>query len=63
MKALSPYQRLILLAIILTSLGVVFNTTLSDMGSIGTVFIAVGGLFLIMGMKKKADLDKEQAEE
>lgn len=51
---LEPYQRFVLLGIILIALGVTFSTTLKEaVGSLGTVFIAVGGLFLIVGMSKK----------
>ena len=52
------YKRLIFLSIILIALGVSFNTTL-DIGSLGTVFIAVGGLFLIAGMARKRTEDEK----
>lgn len=53
MKSLN-YRRAIFLSIILISLGVVFNTAIKENTSaIGTVFIAVGGLFFIIGMAKK----------
>ena len=48
------YKRTIFLSIILIALGVTFSTTLKDdVASIGTVFIALGGLFLIAGMAGK----------
>jgi len=52
------HRRLLFLGIILIALGVNFNTVLQDsVGSLGTVLIAVGGLFFIvsMNMKKKED--------
>ncbi len=43
---------------IVIALGVTFSTTLADtVGSLGTVLIAVGGLFFIMAM---AERKKEQ---
>ena len=48
------YRRALLFGIILIALGIVFNTTLaSSAGSLGTVLIAVGGLFFIIGMARK----------
>ncbi|TNE59394.1 MAG: hypothetical protein EP344_08575 [Bacteroidetes bacterium] len=50
----SNYRRPLFLGIILIALGIVFNTTLaSSAGSLGTVLIAVGGLFFIIGMTRK----------
>ena len=55
------YKRAILLGIILIALGVTFSTTMADsVGSIGTVFIALGGLFFIIGMSRKRQ--QEEAE-
>lgn len=48
----AKYKRLFFLSIILIALGVSFNTTL-EIGSLGTVFIAVGGLFFIASMARK----------
>jgi hypothetical protein len=48
----SESKKRIYLGIILISLGIVMNTTLS-IGGIGTVMIAVGGLFFIAGMARK----------
>ncbi len=61
MKNLESKKR-IYLGIILISLGVVMNTTLS-IGSIGTVMIALGGLFFIAGMAKKREEDAEEGTE
>ena len=59
MKAqLEGYKKFVFVGIILIALGVNFSTTLSDsVGSLGTVFIALGGLFFIIGMKQKKDKD------
>ena len=51
-RSLEKYQRTIYLAIILIALGVTFSTTM-PVKSLGTVFIAVGGLFFIIGMSQK----------
>ena len=43
---------------IVISLGITFNTSMKDsLGSLGVVFIAIGGLFFIirMNMKRKED--------
>ncbi len=48
----SNYKRSFLLGLILISLGVAFNTTLEN-GSIGTVFIALGGFFFVVSMARK----------
>ncbi|MDX1828652.1 MAG: hypothetical protein R3342_03805 [Lutibacter sp.] len=59
-KQIENYRRYIFLGIIIISLGITFNTTLKDVpGSLGTVFIAVGGLFFIIGMSKKSKVDKQ----
>lgn len=48
------YKKYILIGIIIIAMGIVFSNILDDIsGSLGTVFIAVGGLFLIIGMSKK----------
>jgi len=46
------YKRLFFISIILIALGVAFSNTLG-VGSLGTVFIAVGGLFFIAAMARK----------
>ena len=51
---MKKYRRYIFTGIIIISLGITFSTTMADsVGSLGTVFIAVGGLFLIIGMNMK----------
>jgi Ca2+/Na+ antiporter len=53
-------QRFILLSIILIAIGTVINNTAKiETQSLGVVLYAVGGLFLIIGMKKKKDEDAE----
>jgi len=56
MNSLNPsYRRFIFLAITLIALGVTFSTTMENVKSLGTVLIAVGGLFFIIGMSRKRD--------
>jgi len=53
-KKLEKYKQYIFIGIIIISLGVTFSTILKDnVGSLGTVFIAIGGLFFIIGMSMK----------
>jgi hypothetical protein len=48
------YQRTFFIGLILIGLGITFSTTLKDsVGSLGTVMIAIGGLFFISSMAKK----------
>lgn len=59
------FKRSIFLSIILISLGVTMNTLIKEgVTAVGTVFIAVGGLFFIIGMaaKKKAEEKAESKE-
>ena len=46
------YKRFIFAAIIIIAIGISLSTQLTD-NAIGTVLIAVGGLFFIIGMSKK----------
>jgi hypothetical protein len=58
---IAPYKRFIFIAILIVALGITFSTTMNDsLGSLGTVFIAVGGLFFIIGMRKKGKEDESQ---
>ncbi len=51
---LEKYRKFIFMGIIIISLGVTFSTAMKDtVDSLGTVFIAVGGLFFIIGMNMK----------
>lgn len=56
MAKLTGYRRRIYFAMILIALGVVMNTTLDT--HLGTVLIAVGGLFFIIGMNDKRKEDE-----
>jgi Sec-independent protein secretion pathway component TatC len=58
---LEQYKRFIFIGIMIIALGVTFSTTLKEsVGSIGIVFIAVGGLFFIIGMSKKRKEDERK---
>lgn len=59
MAKLEGYRRPIYFGIILIALGIVMNTTLDN--SLGTVLIAVGGLFFIIGMSRKKKSEKNTA--
>jgi multisubunit Na+/H+ antiporter MnhB subunit len=60
-KSLEGYKKFIFTGIIIISLGITFSTTMSNnLGSIGTVLIAVGGLFFIIGMSNKKKSEKQQ---
>ncbi|KAA3627465.1 MAG: hypothetical protein DWQ02_19680 [Bacteroidetes bacterium] len=55
------FQRIFFIGIILIAIGVSFNTTMRDsLGSIGTVMIALGGLFFIAAMAEKRKMEKEE---
>ncbi len=56
-KKMPPYKRAIILSIILITHGVVLMNAISA-PSVGVVFIAVGGLFFILGMSRKKEEDK-----
>jgi len=56
---MARYKRFILFGIIIIAMGIVFSNTLENVSeSLGTVLIAVGGLFLIIGMSKKRTEDE-----
>ncbi len=58
---LEKYRRYIFIGIIIIALGVTLaNTMKENTGSLGIVFIGVGGLFLIidMNLKRKEDNSK-----
>jgi Sec-independent protein secretion pathway component TatC len=58
---LEKYKRFIFIGILIIALGVTFSTTLKEtVGSLGIVFIAVGGLFFIIGMSKKRKKDEQK---
>jgi len=62
MKNLSHSKKRFYFSAIITSLGVVLNTSMNS-GAIGTVFIAIGGLFLISAFAKKKEETISQKEE
>ena len=52
-------KKIFFTSIIIIALGINFNTVMADsMGSIGTVFIAIGGLLFIAAMARKKDEEK-----
>lgn len=51
MPKLTGYRRRIYFSILIVALGIILSTTPDN--SIGVVFIAIGGLFLISGMNEK----------
>ena len=58
---LEPYKKFIFIGMIIIALGVTFSTSLKEtVGSLGTVFIAVGGLFFIIGMSKKRKEEEQK---
>ena len=60
-KTLEEYRKYIFIGIIIIALGVTLSTTMKDtVGSLGTVLIAVGGLFFIIGMNKKRKEDGQK---
>ena len=59
-KLKRPKQYLYLSAIII-ALGIAFTTIFNDtVGSIGIIFIVIGGLFFIIGIRKKRNQDKRK---
>ncbi len=56
------YKRIFFIGLIVIVLGIIFSTTLSDkLGSLGIVFIAIGGLLFIASMsRKKKEEDEAQ---
>lgn len=64
MNSKQAYKRTGFFAIILVALGIVINTILNEsLGSLGTVFIAVGALLLISAFAKKKKADKDSQKE
>jgi undecaprenyl pyrophosphate phosphatase UppP len=58
---METYRKFILIGIIIIALGITFSSTLKEeVYSLGNVMIAVGGLFLIIGMSKKQKEDKNK---
>ena len=58
-KELTKHKRYIVLGIIFISLGISFSSIMEDTyGFSGIVFIVLGGLFLIKGVRMKKKEDK-----
>lgn len=54
------YKKTGYFAIVIIAFGIVINTTLNEsLGSLGIVFIAVGGLLLISALAKKKKINKD----
>lgn len=58
------YKKLLIVSMCIIALGTAFSTMLlGSLGSLGTVFIAVGGLFFIAAMKEKRDNDEKHKDD
>ncbi|MCF8261282.1 MAG: hypothetical protein K9J12_10945 [Melioribacteraceae bacterium] len=56
---MESHKRFLFMGIIIISLGVVFSNSLSDkFGTLGIVFIALGGFLFIVGMQKKRKFEE-----
>ena len=56
------YRRALFISIILITVGIVLNTLIKEnVTAIGTVFIAVGGLFFIISMAKKKSQEQNNS--
>ena len=54
---LKDYKKFWYIGIIIISLGITMSTTLNEtLGSLGIVFIAIGGFLFIVALKKKKDM-------
>ncbi len=57
------YRRTLFISILLIALGVVLNTLIKEnVTAVGTVFIALGGLFFIISMAKKKSEEKNSSD-
>lgn len=60
MKKEEAYRKYIYAGIIVIALGIAFSTTLKEsVGSLGNIFIAIGGLLFIFGMNEKGKQDEK----
>ncbi|MEN8186270.1 MAG: hypothetical protein ABFR05_03970 [Bacteroidota bacterium] len=62
MEKFKGHKQYLFLSAVIIALGITFTTTMNDtVGSIGIVFIAIGGLLFIIGMnlKKKEEQKKK----
>ena len=56
---LASYKKIWFIGIIIIALGIVISTTMSrQLGSLGIVFIAIGGFLFIVSLKKKNDMNQ-----
>lgn len=51
------YQKTIFISISIIALGITMTTVFESIRPVGIVMVAIGGFFLIIGMKKKKDED------
>ena len=56
----SQYQRKLFIAIAIISLGITFTTVFENLKPIGIVMVGIGGLFMIMALKRKDDDKKNK---
>jgi len=56
----SQYQRKLFIAIAIISLGITFTTVFENLKPIGVVMVGIGGLFMIMAIKRKDDDKKNK---
>lgn len=49
------YQKTIFISISIIALGITMTTVFEAVRPVGIVLVAIGGFFLILGMKKKKD--------
>ncbi len=55
------YKRFVFLGIIIIALGITFSTTLKEsIPSLGPVFVALGGFFILIGLSKKRTLKESE---
>lgn len=60
MKKIEEHKKYFFISIIIIVLGINFSTVMKDpFGSLGTVFIAIGGLFFIIALNKKREANKK----
>jgi len=60
-KAWNNWQKRVYMGILLTTIGVLFSTIMpNNTESMGAVFIALGGLFLISGMSLKRKAENQE---
>jgi hypothetical protein len=64
MQVLKDYRTYAYIAIVSIAIGTLFNININgDFASFGRLIIAIGGLSLIIAMKKKQDLDQAKKQQ